>query len=132
MKPVVILATTLALAACADYDPGGRIDSHASRIDLADAAIGAQVPIPAVCNSACVMRLASPASCVRPGTRVGLHGITVLQGTSATRTMQELVYYNRLPPYLRDWWWNNARSSTRLVYLSGRQLIDMGAEACPG
>ena len=133
MKPALTLAAAaaLALAAC-QYDPGGRLDTYAARIDLADAARGATIPIPRRCESACVMRLSSPATCVPRDSSIGLHGITILSGGPRAQLPQELAYYNRLPEYLREVWWTQARHLPRHRFLniSGEQLIAMGAEEC--
>jgi len=128
MTRTLALAATIALAAC-QYDPGGRIDSYSARIDLADAAHGATIPIPRRCESACVMRLSSPATCVPRDSSIGLHGVTVRGGS---QMVHDLAYYNRLPDYLRALWWDEARHLTGNQWrnVSGAQLIEMGAPEC--
>ena len=86
------------------------------------------------CHSACTMYLGLPATCVAETARMGFHSPSTRSGLPLPRAEWERVtrlMADQYPPALRRWYMGVARHSTDLRVLSGREVIRLGARACP-
>ena len=69
MTRAITLALLLAVAGCAQYDPGGNVHEYMARMHEPRVITG-------TCASACVLYLTSPRTCYAPDARFVFHGVT--------------------------------------------------------
>ena len=143
MTRAPILLAALALAACGGtsypgpVDPGGFVGTYIAAT-AEKTLTGQRDEIRGTCLSACAVRLRNPYSCTFDDTLFGFHGTHVMERRGS------LVRYvplpagkfdhgrNALPSYLHAFHDAHARHVPlhQFVYLTGAQVIEMGAQRC--
>lgn len=112
---------------------GGRVGVRANQI-IDFRSRGQRVEITgSVCLSSCTMYLGAGNVCISPKTIFGFHGPSFygapLSDASFEYWSDVIASFYRAP--LRDWYMKTARKSTsRILRVSGAQLIKMGYEQC--
>lgn len=114
------------------HDLGGNIWERAEEARRAERE-QPHVRIEGVCASACLMHLINPNACVAPQARFFLHR-AVINGQPIPRSLEPTfsiangMYRIHLPPYLHALF--DQLEPGPLIYISGRQMIALGARAC--
>lgn len=116
---------------------GGLVMAHLDQLEEFVASRETLV-IRGYCASACTFFLASPYSCMEPGTEFMFHGGTYEGDEVASETLREayalidrlmVENYESTSPALADWYNENARNLSGYEYasLSAEELANMGA-----
>ena len=112
---------------------GGRLAVRATQV-IAFRSSGQRVRITgSVCLSSCTMYLGAGNVCISPKTIFGFHGPS---NYGAPLSQANFEYWSDVmasfyTPTLRDWYMQTARKSTsKMLRISGAQLIKMGYEQC--
>ena len=117
MKYSLIFVASFLLLSCVDL--GGSIGERLETLKPG--------PIIGICASACTMRI--KVACVYSNARLGFHG--AINGSSreaiiwGTKTMAE-----HYPPKLKQWYLDGPSKSDQVVWLTGKEVIEMGAKSC--
>lgn len=112
-------------------DMGGPIEARLAQIKDMDG-----VRIEGLCYSACTLYLGLPKTCVTPNAKLGFHSpFWRLADVKMPLPRKEWDRVTKLmashyPQPMRKWWMEEARYSTEIVPISGKQAVAMGAKAC--
>lgn len=110
------------------YDLGGSVQDRLEEIKHLDG-----VRIVGLCVSACTMYLGLPKTCVSEKAKLGFHSPqtkikTPLLKPDWEQTTQ--IIAGHYPKALAEWYLKTARFSSEVTYLSGKEVIKLGATPC--
>lgn len=110
------------------YDLGGSIADRLNEMQHLD-----KVEILGICASACTLYLGLPKTCVSEDAQLGFHSPSTKLKTPLLRPDWEnatQLMAKHYPKALAKWFLETARFSTDVIYLSGKDVIELGVKPC--
>ena len=111
------------LAIIINLSLGGDVGKFGNRIEAGEVAA-----IKGVCASACTMYLKT--GCVYPDATLGFHSSSVTSGKEEDRLKWNNIIASFYPKNLSEWYLAGPANSKRVVWISGKQAIALGAKQC--